>query len=127
MSADSQDSSVPRSDVAVAGGQVSPDLTSDRAPGDSQGYADGGEVRPLLCDGFDAALIGTVERCGQPTLACYDVDTMVEVLIARDGMEADEAREYLEFNVIGAWMGPGTPVFLRRMAADDAVEALAQE
>ena len=30
------------------------------------------EEELLLADGFDAALIGTGERCGQPTLAVYD-------------------------------------------------------
>lgn len=81
---------------------------------------------PLLCDGFDAALIGIVERCGQPTLACYDVMKMADVLVTRDGMDLDESVEYLRFNVIGAWMGPGTPVFLWRMPPEDAVDVLSQ-
>jgi hypothetical protein len=30
----------------------------------------------------------------------------------RDGMEADEAREYIEFNVEGAYVGDETPVYV---------------
>ena len=30
----------------------------------------------LLADGFEAALIGTGERCGQPTIAVYDREKM---------------------------------------------------
>ncbi len=67
----------------------------------------------LLADGFEAAFIGTVERCGQATLACYDIEKCIEVLVAM-GMTREEAIEDLEFNTIGAWMGDGTPVFLSR-------------
>jgi len=30
----------------------------------------------------------------------------------RDGMDYAEACEYMEYNVIGAWVGKGTPVFI---------------
>ena len=30
----------------------------------------------------------------------------------RDGMDADEAREYIEFNIEGAYMGPDTPILV---------------
>ena len=33
-------------------------------------------------------------------------------LIARDGMEYDDAVEWMEFNVVGAWLGPHTPAWL---------------
>ena len=32
----------------------------------------------------------------------------------KDGMTDEEAMEYFEFNVVGAWMGEGTPIFLYR-------------
>jgi hypothetical protein len=51
-------------------------------------------------------------RCGQPTLAVYDYDLAVKKLIERDGMSYDEAVEWMEFNVVGAWVGPNTPVWL---------------
>jgi hypothetical protein len=35
----------------------------------------------LTADGFDDAIIGVVERCGQPTLVCYDYDRCVEILM----------------------------------------------
>jgi hypothetical protein len=31
-----------------------------------------------------------------------------------DGMDYDEAMEFLEFNTLGAWAGEGTPLFLWR-------------
>lgn len=65
----------------------------------------------LLADGFDAALIGTGERCGQPTLAVYDRKKCIEILQGQ-GMSYDEAQEYFDFNVVGAWVGEQTPIFV---------------
>ena len=68
----------------------------------------------LLADGFDEAFIGFARRCGEPTLAVYDIDLCVKVLMERDGMTEEDAWEYLEFNSIGAWVGKHTPVWLQK-------------
>ncbi|HLA89211.1 MAG TPA: hypothetical protein VJL28_02120 [Gemmatimonadaceae bacterium] len=73
----------------------------------------------LLADGFEDAFIGLARRCGQPTLVTYDTDKCLEILIARDGMTYEEAVEYFEFNVVGAWMGPNTPLYLYRHVEED--------
>jgi hypothetical protein len=73
--------------------------------------ADGGD-EILLADGFEDALVGwVVGACRQP-VACYDYDKCAEILVKRDGMDEDEAYEYIDFNVIGAYVGPGTPLFV---------------
>ena len=66
----------------------------------------------LTADGFDYALIGVCERAGQPTIAMYDKDKCINLLIERDGMTEEEAEEYLYFNVVGAWVGEYTPCFV---------------
>jgi hypothetical protein len=66
----------------------------------------------LFADGFDAALVGAGRRCGQPTVAVYDYNKAVGVLEQRDGMSQEEAMEFMEFNVVGAWVGDNTPVWL---------------
>ena len=66
----------------------------------------------LLADGLEDALVGFACRCGQPTLAVYDVEKAVAVLMDRDGMGYDEAVEFLTFNSIGAWAGEHTPLWL---------------
>lgn len=30
----------------------------------------------------------------------------------RDGMTHEDAMEFYEFNIVGAWMGNGTPIFM---------------
>jgi hypothetical protein len=69
----------------------------------------------LKADGFDEAIIG--QACiwrdkGMHNVLVYDAEKMRSILMTRDGMSAEEAREYIEFNVEGAYMGVGTPVYV---------------
>jgi hypothetical protein len=66
----------------------------------------------MLMDGFEEAFIGFSRRCGQPTLATYSFEKMLQVLIDRDNMDVMEAEEYISYNCAGAWMGELTPVIL---------------
>jgi hypothetical protein len=45
-------------------------------------------------------------------VACYDFETCVKILMERDGMSEDDAVEFMEFNVVGAYVGELTPLFL---------------
>jgi len=38
-------------------------------------------------------------------------------MVARDGMTEEEAIEYFEFNVTGAWVGEGTPAFVYKVTS----------
>jgi hypothetical protein len=69
----------------------------------------------LFADGFDAAIIGVAERCGQPALAVYDAEDCVAILMRRDGMSYEDAHEFFAFSTLGAWAGDHTPLFLWRV------------
>jgi hypothetical protein len=69
----------------------------------------------LLADGFEDAFVGISRRCGQPTLAVYDCQRGVELLMQREGMTTEEAEEWMEFNVVGAWAGEQSPIWLVRV------------
>jgi len=71
----------------------------------------------FLWDGLDDALVGVARRCGQPTLAVYDYEKCAEVFVAQ-GMTYEEAVEWIEFNVVGGWIGEMTPVMLMRPSDD---------
>ena len=66
----------------------------------------------LVADEYARAFVGVSHRCGKPDLAVYSVPRCIEILMARDGMDFEEAAEFFEFNVAGAWCGDGTPVWL---------------
>ena len=68
-------------------------------------------VEPLEADGLADALIGTGRQFTQE-LMVYSVKKVLEILMTRDGMSDDDAREFFEFNIVGAYVGPGTPVFV---------------
>ena len=65
----------------------------------------------LIAEGFEEALIGFGYQFNTP-VAVYSKDKCLHVLIERDGMNSDEALEYFDFNVAGAWMGKSTPIFI---------------
>jgi hypothetical protein len=69
----------------------------------------------LLMDGFDEAFIGFSRRINEPLLAVYSWEKMVDLLIERDGMEYEDAVEYIDFNVLGAWVGERTPIVVMPM------------
>ena len=71
-----------------------------------------GEEEMLLADGFDEALVGTARRVNGKLIAVYDSRKCIEIL-ARE-MSIEDAEEYFAFNVEGAWVGEGTPVFIDR-------------
>lgn len=66
----------------------------------------------LLMDGFEEAFIGFTRRINEPLLAVYDWKKMVDVLVQRDGMDYDEAVEYIDYNCLGAWVGERTPLIV---------------
>ena len=68
--------------------------------------------------GLEDALVGYAQRCGQPTVAVYDSDKVIEIFV-KDGMEQDEAMEYFEFNVLGSWVGKNTPCWLTKIDVGD--------
>jgi hypothetical protein len=60
---------------------------------------------------FDQAIVGLVERFGGVRSVCYDYGKVIRVL-RKQGMSAEDASEYFDFNIIGAYVGENTPVYL---------------
>jgi len=73
-----------------------------------------GEIEPeaLKVDGMDAALIGVGQQFNKHFLI-YSMAKVIEILMDRDGMTEIDALEFFNFNIVGAYMGEFTPVFLQ--------------
>ena len=69
----------------------------------------------LIADGLDHAFVGLMMRFNvlEP-IACYDYDRVIQGYI-EEGMTEEEAIEFFEFNVIGAYAGPRTPCYVQRI------------
>jgi len=67
----------------------------------------------LKADGFDKAIIGqTYDMVVSEERLVYSVERCVEILVERDGMTSEEAIEYMDFNVLCAYIGKDQPIFL---------------
>ncbi len=66
----------------------------------------------LVADGFDEAIIG-IGRQFNKNLVIYDEDKCIQILMERDGMTDEEAIEFFESNVVGAYVGEYTPIYVR--------------
>jgi hypothetical protein len=69
----------------------------------------------LKITGHDDAILGPALIWGNGeriSVLVYDAEAIRNTLMERDNMEADEAREYIEFNIEGAYMGPDTPILV---------------
>jgi hypothetical protein len=65
-------------------------------------------------DGYDEAIIGPASiwrESTQVSVLVYDAEKIREILM-RDGMDAEEAREFIEFNIEGGYLGEQTPVLV---------------
>lgn len=65
-------------------------------------------------DGYDEAIIGPayIWRGNQQVqVLVYDAEKIREILM-RDGSDAEEAREFIEFNIEGGYLGIETPVLV---------------
>jgi len=62
----------------------------------------------LKADGFDEAVIGVEE----PSMRLiYSVTKCLEILVTDEDMSVEEAIEYFDFNVRGAYVGDKTPIW----------------
>lgn len=67
----------------------------------------------LLC-GFDDAFLG-VGSSFDKFFACYSKRKIIKNLMDVDCMTYDEAMEYFDFNISGAFVGERTPVIIDDM------------
>ncbi len=82
----------------------------------------------LLGEEFDSAIIGMAERINLGPVVAYDTDKLINILA--NTMQVDEseledgetiedkqfelAKEWFDYNIMGAWVGEFTPVFISK-------------
>jgi len=67
-----------------------------------------GDPELLFADGFDYAIVGVDINTNR---VVYSHGLMMEQLVL-DGMSADDALEHLDFNVVSAYVGERTPIYI---------------
>jgi len=66
-----------------------------------------GEI--LIADGFDEAVIGYVHNDNR---LVYSVTKCIDILCTEHDMTIEDAVDYFEFNVCGAYVGENTPLWI---------------
>ena len=61
---------------------------------------------------FDEAIVGLVHGFGQELAVLYDEAKVIAAMRQHNHWDEDEAREWFDFNTIGAYLGETTPRFL---------------
>lgn len=69
------------------------------------------DLSVLFADGFEDALLG-IGRQFNLEVAVYDYYKCVNILMGQQDFSYEDAIEWMEFNVVGAYVGKTTPIFL---------------
>ena len=59
---------------------------------------------------YDEAIIGVMERAGGSPVIAYDTQKILDIL--ERSMPMEDAQEFFEYNILGAYMGDRTPVYI---------------
>jgi len=68
----------------------------------------------MFADGLDEAMAGLGGQHPSVPVVIYDYDKCVDIFMRDNDWSYDEAVEWMEFNVVCAYVGSGTPIFMKR-------------
>ncbi|MDK9789795.1 hypothetical protein [Vibrio sp. D431a] len=76
---------------------------------DIEEFAYENDLKLKFADGFDEAILGISQYLGNDQVV-YDSNKCIDILTEQ--MDSDEALEYFHTNLIGAYIGENTPIFV---------------
>ncbi len=66
----------------------------------------------IVAEGFEDAYVGHARRARTPTIAVYDYEMCVDILMDDHDWDRDKAVKFMEDQVCEHWMGDATPTFM---------------
>jgi len=81
----------------------------------------------ITADGFETAFVAVGFRYNGNDIAVYDYDLCIDVLIQRDEMSLQEAYEFMDYNVVGSYVGEETPLFIRTKTYEEMLDEYNEE
>jgi len=61
---------------------------------------------------------------GHKAFLVYDVNKILDALVEREGMSSEDAVEFFQFNIQGAYLGESTPAFMTLMDYETVIEKI---
>jgi hypothetical protein len=68
-----------------------------------------------ILDGHANAIIGMVQQNGSDPVVLYDPLKIIHNLVVEGSMTQEEAEEFYNFNIAGAYVGKNTPMMIIRL------------
>ena len=75
-------------------------------------YVGGDELLFMDPEYFDEAIIGVATNAVGMVAVAYSEPKVIELLVKHDKMTPDDAMEHYQFNILGAYVGENTPIFI---------------
>jgi hypothetical protein len=68
---------------------------------------------------YDDCIIGVTHSFGEGPRITYSYDKVMAKLIVDCGGNAEEALEHFNFNIVGGWSGPQTPIWVEDFSLEN--------
>ena len=85
------------------------------------------DERLVKADGLEDAIIGVGSRMNMPDVLIYSYNKCVKIFMEKEGWTHEEAIEWMDFNVVGAWVGETTPIFVHEIPSDQKIDEFLEE
>ena len=85
------------------------------------------EDRLVKANGLEDAIIGVGSRINMPDVLIYSYNKCVKIFMEKEGWTHEEAVEWMDFNVVGAWVGETTPIFVHEIPSDQKIDEFLEE
>ena len=63
-------------------------------------------------DSFRPCMMGIIYGADVSDRVVYDSDMVIDTLMKNNDWDHEEAREWFDFNILGAYVGEGSPVYM---------------
>ena len=85
------------------------------------------DERLVKANGLEDAIIGVGSRMNMPDVLIYSYNKCVKIFMEKEGWTHEEAIEWMDFNVVGAWVGETTPIFVHEIPSDQKIDEFLEE
>ena len=85
------------------------------------------EEKLVKANGLEDAIIGVGSRMNMPDVLIYSYNKCVKIFMEKEGWTHEEAIEWMDFNVVGAWVGETTPIFVHEIPSDQKIQEFLEE
>ena len=85
------------------------------------------DEKMVKADGFEDAIIGVGGRINMPEVLIYSYNKCVKILMKRDNFTHEEAIDWMNYNVVGSWVGETTPIFVHEIPSDQKIDEFLED